>query len=392
MAKKATQLGDQEAMQLFTTDKVPPGFVNVGNELQKLEQRFPHINWDATKPYYAVPAALLQALDRVFGKKCPPNISFDFEAAFADLCKKSNCIGFWFGQPLIFEYLGESVIPFEPIPHDLIAEWHKQNTIASEKEGPPPSEESLRSKIGTTEQAMGEVEIRRQAIFSRLQGYLGWLMTNKTFIDERDELRRKWENRIMKDRAIPTLLIPHSSESLESFGVKKADVTQSEMYESFRTFYQRWCLQGFCTWDLPVPVGPQIPALLKNQWDQLAQMGNYLFLPHSLIVIGEMGLEPMAKSLLEHLAPGHLQEWRRQSLKLKRKPLGSARLGRLFRLNFYWELLKSRVGGNLKGNIGRLEEVLGQFLSPKKPGPEGNRPGLEDVQDLRGFIKSRLAG
>jgi hypothetical protein len=112
----------------------------------------------------------------------------------------------------------------------------------------------------------------------RLKGYAGWLLTEPTFLQEKQELADCWQAMPPDERpSFPLtrpLVLPEGSLRREP---------SSPVPEPFelrvQVFLDRWGLTQLATWDLPVPQGPLLPNLLPPGSPALPVHGIHLVLP-----------------------------------------------------------------------------------------------------------------
>ena len=101
---------------------------------------------------------------------------------------------------------------------------------------------------------------RLEGLAEPIRGFCGWLMTNRAFVAEHDQLIRQYADRI-RDHDFPKPV-------LASFGSPMPQIPSDEPWVSaFRRFYSRWRLQSLVGPGLPMPLpvlGSSLPAVAVN--------------------------------------------------------------------------------------------------------------------------------
>jgi hypothetical protein len=227
-------------------------------------------------------------------------------------------------------------------------------------------------------------EIRRQ-IKLRQQGYLGWLVTDGRFRGELNRLRHAWDQQHKRSAILPSL-------PLELFGQRRTrpapEVADSE-HDSIKLLW-KWGLQGFGSWDLPLPLSPALTGSnLYSLTDQEAA-GTVLFVPWYFLVNRDMGLEEIIdQHRLEHPQP-HLQSWIRGR---ESKRFGVMRFALMLKLYVWIELvLRRRYAERLEGQLGRVDRAIAHYLCSDQ---ERHRLGrieklAENVRRVRLQMNKRL--
>jgi hypothetical protein len=218
-----------------------------------------HSDWIALKnqdaPVYRLPEVLVSSLARPKHRKGPiiTKQQAATEIAFSRLCDNLNGVGFHEGTAISYPYL------------------------QTRPEGPAP--EVMKQLGCTAEQqtAMGELLARTQNMQHRLKGYVGWLVLDPDFCAARDRLIQIWNSLSAHDRPrFPlTSIIAVPGNSLQEVTSEELIYFQNEL----RGFLTHWGLTGMATWDLPMPQGPLIPALMSRSAPSMPKHGLHIVLP-----------------------------------------------------------------------------------------------------------------
>jgi hypothetical protein len=203
----------------------------------------------------------------------------------------------------------------------------------------------------------GQIERRREAERRRAEivaqqavAYTAWLVTNEQFLGERDGYRAVWEDRVAAEGRFPAL-------PLSLLG-GPADRREGKLF----LFYRRWGLDRFLTWDLPVPMAPQLFDVLYADSLGLAGAGLFTFLPWYLLRDERLSLRDLAKQHVTAERPAHLEDWLARGSQGKPK-LGYQRLHHTFVLYRYRALgLASRYGERLDGHAEQLDRAFAGYL------------------------------
>jgi hypothetical protein len=208
------------------------------------------------------------------------------------------------------------------------------------------------------EQFLRVVNPRRDAVAEPIRGYCGWLMTNRTYVREHDQLIRQYGDQI-RDHDFPRPI-------LASCG---PPMPQSEPDEpwvgAFRQFYSRWRLQSLVGPGLPMPLPvlvPSFPPLAQHL--AAAEGGTTFFLP-DIVPVSTRGVlaETIEDAIHGPRQPEHLTPW---LCIVKRDNTAKnmiARYARLFGLQHYWRLLFARHSDAVVGNKGRFVAAFAEFFN-----------------------------
>jgi hypothetical protein len=216
-------------------------------------------------------------------------------------------------------------------------------------------------------------EERRDEAVLRSLAYTGWLVTNPEFLAERDQWREVWEQRVADAGGFPALRLSCLGERPAPVGLDEAEL---------HVFYRRWGLHTFLTWDVPVPIGPQLHHVVHANVIPLGSAGLLLFLPWFLLRDKDLSLETLVPGLRAVRQPAHLKGWLSRESG-DQQELGYDRLKNL--LVLYWcggLALGGRYVDRLEGNAGRLDQAFATYLGL----------GPDSIKKLRNWFSAAIGG
>jgi hypothetical protein len=185
----------------------------------------------------------------------------------------------------------------------------------------------------------------------RALAYTAWLVTDPQFRTERDAVRVTWESRVGAHG------FPSHRRSWLGERPKPVDGDEARLL----LFYRRWGLETFATWDLPVPMPPQLSGLTYADPVTLPGAGLLVFVPWYALKDERLTLKDLAKQVAEVTRPDHLKVWMaRGGSKAK---LGYQRLRHTLVLYRYWNLgLASRYADRIAHQVERLDRAFAEYL------------------------------
>jgi hypothetical protein len=230
----------------------------------------------ALDPLYALPQRLITLLGGFF--KGPDR---EFETALARVTSGGISGGAPFVEVLLEEPADDDLAPVQQELHDL-----RRGELAEHGLNP------------TQIRRYFEVEAKQKAYaLLRTRAYAGWLIGNLQFRAERDALRQQ-SGTLMEAGHFPRL--PRSF-----FGEEH----EPEVPEPFLWFYRRWGLETFVTWDLPLPMGPELQGSTSHETFTMSAAGLNIFLPWHLLRDRKFSLAEVAD---------HLRAWQNPWMDLRR--------------------------------------------------------------------------
>lgn len=224
----------------------------------------------------------------------------------------------------------------------------------------------------------------------RSAAYAGWLVGDPRFREERDKLRVAGEEQVAAWGGFPAHRHSFLGERPWSSGSQPVAVVRKKSWSSgrwltevaaanaphtlFLLFFRRWGLDTLLTWDLPVPMRPELHGVVTRdtsvlggpgETSTLADAGVNLFLPWYSLADKGLSLHELANPLRALRDPDHLKDW----LSPPRgdvKELGYVRLRRALTLYRYRELvLARRYAERLDGNVEKLDRAFARFMDIK---------------------------
>lgn len=291
-------------------------------------------------PLYALPGQLVALLDDFFSKE---------EAAFEMELAQAVSGGFVGGCPF------DEVLLEAPDAEDLASTTKDLQELRADElkeQGLNPLQIDSYFKAEAKQQQYAQL---------RAGAYAGWLIANPLFRAERDALRKKC-GALVEGGRFPRL------------------AQEPAAPEPFLSFYRRWALEAFITWDLPQPLGPALHGLTMHDNFTLSKAGVNIFLPWYFLRDRRFSLAEVADHLRTWENPTHLKDW--FSSTTSDAGLGYTRWYNLLVLYRYHQLaLVSRYAERLKGNVERIDRAFAEFLSLSS---------VDSVKKLRLELQHRL--
>lgn len=297
--------------------------------------------------FYRLPAMLLKAIDQEVGRAAfDPNV-IELDRALSERCARDpQIVGYDNGLPITYDLLlGDGCGPLQSI------------------EGLTPELASDADRLFDESN-----RIRRN--------YAGWLMVNRTYIDERDKYCARWAQRI-SEFGLPVVGLGLSAPLRRPALGKLTHNPQLKAFvEEFAEFCGRWRLNGLTTPELPVPLSPQlgVPATDK--------------LPPALLDTAELTWKPSIfpasfgrdidfdERRRRRTETAHLTDWLALTGPERSNDQQMDRYGRIFRLQHFWRVLAQRHP-NLLQHRTKLAAAFAEFL-----GGVSLRTIQSDLQDI----------
>jgi hypothetical protein len=218
------------------------------------------------------------------------------------------------------------------------------------------------------------LKIEESADYFR-EAYTGWLVMNKQFRAERDELRDRLENHVRHWRRFPRTPRSYLGERASArpsprhrdkprratvFVRMVARPTDEEIAKNeFHMFYRRWCLDSFITWDLPLPMLPSLFDTFSYNTFTTQGSGVHIFIPWSHLRNQTLTLKTLADAHKLSLPPTHLTDW----LKLGTSKHGPRRFRYIAILYRYWYLaLVNRFPQKNKSHVQALDRAFASYM------------------------------
>jgi len=287
--------------------------------------------------FYTLPRGLLKEFDKEVG--LVPELK-DLEFSLSDSNGDHTArVGFHDGWPVNFGFLRNNL----------------------------PSSESDFFKEGLTGKDVAESlrvsDERLSQVCRNLRAYLGWLLSNPTFLEEHAKL---WPTIApAPGEAMPKVVSPAIFNWATS--ADQAEIQRREPTEGVLTlpeFCARWQLTNLHGPLLPEPLGVQSPVVLPEVAAAQAMASGFDFV--SIPTIQPLPSETELRALLEDArrrdGPEHLREWTDliRAGNLGKQKLKSYR--QVFEVQHYWRLLQTRHSSKIYRNQGLLKQALAEFL------------------------------
>ena len=319
----------------------------------------------AGRVFYTLPIRLLDLLVKECGRTAFDPGALRMEVVLSEQLQHNYHLAGYTATGEAFAY--------HLLAQDTWADWNPTEEILQTAKIPRADFEKVRTG------APKEFELFEVA----LRGYVGWLVTNPQYLEERDALFDTWTDMIAAEG------IPLSGSTM--FG----EVAHSELIQpvsdnrvvkflkAFEQFYARWRLQHLVTKELPEPLSPQSPvvtplALLTH----MKTGGVTLYQPDTMPVPGRDRLRKALDTVRLHQDNDHLAAWIKVSRLSRPSDSAMTAFRRIFIQHHYWTALEQRHPQIFRGNVGRIQNAFAEYLyvSP------------DSVDKYRQRIRSRLAG
>jgi len=297
----------------------------------------------ADRAFYVLPLALLDCLKKECGQDFDrPLLEMEYVLA-RKLSHDQQLVGYRRGEAFGYDLLALEDLPLPVADDETLAAW-----------GITRAEFEQSCRLGAARIAFYRVALR---------GYAGWLMTNRQFLQERDELFVRWHAQLATE-GIPQTgwtffgKLPH----VEVFQRVTTKSTKGFL-EDFARFYARWRLEHLVTPELPEPLAPQIP--LRNPMALLTHMkvgGVTLYQPDTMPVPPRDRLRDILEEIRTNAKNGHLREWLRIVGRSRRSNHAMSQFAQLFTFHHYWTVVHERHPGLFSGNVLRIQRAFANYL------------------------------
>ena len=320
---------------------------------------------------YAIPSQILQALCsiRPIGQKKKPFLTeaeYQVERTWTEHCESHDIIGCSVRGNISFPLLQrEDSQPsedywkrFEDLANSAYKSFHIDQKVDFHR---------YRDALQRGTKTVSEFNEQRLA-------YLGWLHCNSLFTLEKNQLIKAWSqdggNQAYLGGRNLLAQVPHLPVQAKDFWQ-----LNREMSDQFLSFYRRWDLDGFVSWDLPIQQNPNLggPAGLG---ERMELNGNpAIQLPSSM----KFPTTLHAQHFLNQTPVDHMKEWK-DILENKR----TKQYAEAFVIYFYQELvLRNILGDRLHRCQTTLDELLVHAFQQKAPLASLRKLKIETISDLR---------
>lgn len=289
--------------------------------------------------FFSLPPRLWGEVRRRIGESAFEQSAVQLEDTVGQICKENSCsAGLFRGIVFPYHQLHRLALPCLR-PEDL----------------------GLSIKQAELDRRLRISDERVTGLWTSAQGYLGWLLTCRTFLDEHDAL--------IQEHA-PTF----AQWGTAAFGQPLPPPSLSEAPESekaaFRTtdahvvaFLIRWRLLGLAAPYLPVPMQPRFAGTMPDTMLRRFSDVRALFVvPDTFPIPSRDEFRGMLDDALHGSPPEHLAEWMRIVAAGNSGKRKITRFGRIFQLQHYWRILQRRHAHSLRRRNELLGRVLATFL------------------------------
>jgi hypothetical protein len=290
--------------------------------------------------FLTLPAELLEALDDELAQT--ETLASGIELALSRICRDhSSQVGFSDSVPISYPYLRRPSNGLNAGAHKLL----------------------LNQLPGDVGARLRTAERRLRRHFGIAKSYAGWLLTNRQYIDEQDNLLRASRNEIVQ-WGLPNLARPTASKAPADVPIIPAPALHAHV-SRFEEFYLRWRLSGLAAANLPVPIPPQSPApaaILAA--GPMVDVGAVFYLPDTYPVLSRDELRAMLEDSLRGTSDSapHLAEWTRLIRSDNSAKNAMDRFGKILEVQHYCRILQERHSETIKRRQGKLELALSKFL------------------------------
>jgi len=209
-------------------------------------------------------------------------------------------------------------------------------------------------------------------------GFAGWLVTNSAFRLALKSFRNRLQengNEVELPRIPPAFMGEHL--------LNKNDVNYPEQSLEF---LRTWNLEGFVTWELPIPMLSETVNTTLYRPNDVRDAGVYLFIPYYLLRDKSLSLQEFAETRATAYFPSELADW----YDLKPKNWGPARFKTMLLLYIYLECcLRRRYPDKVQGNLGKLDRALANYLKAEQS--HEDKSGDETIRKIRLTMQKRLS-
>ncbi len=197
--------------------------------------------------------------------------------------------------------------------------------------------------------------------------YAGWLLTNRVFLYEHDDLFTQWSDMVGRwGLGQLGIVLPKGDFLLGDDPT--SDSRWPDYSAAFEEFFVRWRLQGLAAPYLPVPLQPLMGgAFPVSIVPQVIRAGGAFCFPDTFPVPSRDDCRRLLEDALRSgNEPMHLKDWMAliSGDNPAKTPLGKYK--RLFGLQHYWRILRRRHPRAFRRRIGVFEEALAAFCGVSK--------------------------
>jgi hypothetical protein len=298
-------------------------------------------------PFFTLPRELL---DRVVGAVGSDRFDAELlamEYALSNICRDHSAqIGFWRNGPIDYILLRRVRSEIDEKSEQYYEEWADHSGVSVDD-----LKRALQSGISRLEH------------FATVgRGYLGWLITNRSFLAEHAAIFGQWVDEIA-EQGVPQMgPVIRNARTLPYLAA--ADEATADFLTAFEDFFIRWRLEGMSVPMAPRPVSPHLPVRdLRTVLGHMQYSGTTFYYPDTFPVPSRDELRNIMEEALRHSpGPEHLAAW----LDIVRSDNASRnqipRFARIFEVQHYVRALYGRHAKALDRKKSVVDAALGRFL------------------------------
>ncbi|MBL8826024.1 MAG: hypothetical protein JNM18_03505 [Planctomycetaceae bacterium] len=193
------------------------------------------------------------------------------------------------------------------------------------------------------------------------RAYLGWLLTNRTFLDEHDSLLRDWQSDVALwgTSSLGQPVPPHEVPDNET-----ARSEWSSFNAAFEPFFHRWRLRGLAGPYLPIPLQPSMAGRVpQSTLQQLARAGGVFCIPDTFPIPSRDELRSLLVNALHNTdSTDHLTEWMQAIASDNTARHALDPFERYWELQHYWRILHHRHVAAFRRQVTHVKEALAEFM------------------------------
>ncbi|MFO0821176.1 MAG: hypothetical protein U1A77_24745 [Pirellulales bacterium] len=308
--------------------------------------------WLRDRYFYSLPRSLWNHVVKELGENAFDADALAMELELSNLCgDHSATVGFLRGRRISYGFLRRSEIRRPSLKEVQELGWDID--------------------VSKLKQNLDTLEERSNRFFQPLQAYAGWLMSEPTFLNEHDVFFESWSSFVANGAlnqspfALNGGTLGENHDAQSPFAdSSSADPEWTGFLSDYEAFCRRWRLTGLAGPWLPIPRGPlllgEMPASIVQQ---LVREGGLFWIPDTIPVPSRDELRRILDDALHGgEQPTHLTPWKEiiASDNAARKEL--ARFRRVFEVQHYWRILKTRHADSLLRREGKFKQALASFL------------------------------
>jgi hypothetical protein len=309
--------------------------------------------------FYTLPRELLDHLEREVGVARFDSTLWQLERELSRINgDHTSVVGFFDGSAVSYGHLRESTLDEDAI-------------------------QCLREATqGDSDLVVAITQNRLSAANRNVRAYLGWLLTERTFLEAH---ARVWDQIefLVSASGMPRPVPAVSTAGRAALGLSRGtDQRESEALEELHRFCARWRLAHLQGPLLPMPLAPQFPAMNPIMAGQYARASGFgmMSIPDTMPLPSDSDLRDMMAASITRAEAEHLEPWRAivSADNPARRTL--PRYARIFESQHYVRILMDRHAAAFHRRAFKLKEALVAFFNVSEDAVK---------RDLR-FIAGRL--